>query len=95
MLEVVRNDKNSIFLHTLLNLSLTKSPLIQYYPKSVPSTDILIILLPQNDKVLVLAKILFLTIFFYLSNVNQLHKYALVGQTSTSNLFQTGFPSHV
>ena len=63
VLEVVRNGKNSIFLLILLNLSPNKSPFNQYYPKSVPNPDILIILLPKNDKIVVLAKILFLTIF--------------------------------
>ena len=63
VLEVVRNGKHSILLLILLNLSPNKSQFNQYYPKSVPNPDILIILLPQNDKIVVLAKILFLTIF--------------------------------
>ena len=63
MLEVVRNGKNSILLLILLNLSPSKSPFNQYYPKTVPNPDILIILLPQNNKIVVLAKILFLLIF--------------------------------
>ena len=63
VLEVVRNGKNSIFVLILLNLSPNKSSFKQYYPKSLPNSDILIILLPQNDKIVVLAKILFLTIF--------------------------------
>ena len=63
MLEVVRNGKNSIFLLILLNLSPNKSPFKEYYPKSVLNPDILIILLPKNDKIGVLAKIVFLTIF--------------------------------
>ena len=70
MLDVVRNCKNSIFLPILLNLSPYKSPFNQYYPKSVPNPDILIILLPKKlDKIVVLAKILF---FDDLSNVNPL-----------------------
>ena len=73
MSEVVRNGKNSIFLLILLNLSPNKSPFNQYYPKSVPNPDILIILLPKNDKIVVLAEILFFDYFSYLSNVNQLH----------------------
>ena len=63
VLEVVKNGKNSIFLLILLNLIPIKSPFNQYYPKSVPNPDILIILLLKNDKIVVLAKILFLTIF--------------------------------
>ena len=63
VLEVVTNRKNSIFLLILLNLGPNKSPFNQYYPKSVPNPDILIILLPENDKIVVLPKILFLTIF--------------------------------
>ena len=72
MLEVVRNGKNSIFLLILLNLSPNKSPLNQYYLKSVPNPDTLIILLPKNDKVVALAEIFF-DYFSCLSNVNQLH----------------------
>ena len=53
--EVVRNGKNSIFLLNLLNLRPDKSQSNQYYPKSVPNPDILIILLPKNDKIVVLA----------------------------------------
>ena len=63
VLEVARNGKHSIFLLILLNLSPNKSQLNQYYPKSAPNPDILIILLPKNDKIVVMAKILFLTIF--------------------------------
>ena len=63
MLEVVINGKDSIFLLILLNLSPNKSPLNQYYPKSVPNLDVLIILLHQNDKIVLLAEMLFLTIF--------------------------------
>ena len=44
-----------------LNLSPNKSSFNQYYPKSVPNPDILIILQPKNDY------------FSYLSIVNQLH----------------------
>ena len=54
-------------------MSPNKSPFNQYYLKSVPNPDILIILLSKNDKIVVLAKILYLIIFPYLSNVNQLH----------------------
>ena len=67
VLEVVRNGKNIIFLLILLNLSSHKSPFTQYQPKSVPNPDILIILLPKNDTIVVLAKILFLTIFTILA----------------------------
>ena len=63
MLEVVRNGKNSIFLLIIMNLSPNKSPFDQCYPKSVPNPTILIISLPENDTMLVLAKITFLTIF--------------------------------
>ena len=63
MLEVVRNGKHSIFLLILLNLSPNRSPFKQYYSKPIPNLVILIILLPKNDKIIVLAKILFLTIF--------------------------------
>ena len=55
--------KQNIFLLILLNLSPNKSPFNQYYPVSVSNPDILIILLPQNDKIVMLAKDLFLTIF--------------------------------
>ena len=69
VLEVVRNGQNSIFLLILLNLSPNKSPFNQYFPKSVPNPDIMIILLLKTDKIVLLA------IFFssYLSNVNQFH----------------------
>ena len=63
VLEDVKNGKKSIFLLILLNLSPNKSTFNQYYPKSVPNPDILIILLPKNDKIMVLVKILFFTIF--------------------------------
>ena len=63
VLEVVRNGKNSIFLPILFNLSPNKSPFNQYYPNSVPNPDILIISIAKNDKIVVVAKILFLTIF--------------------------------
>ena len=59
MLEVVRNNKNSIFLLFLLYLRPNKAPFNQYYP----NPDNLIILPSKNDKMLVLPKILFLTIF--------------------------------
>ena len=55
--------KNSILYDRGGNLSPNKSPFNKHYPKSVPNPDILIILLPQNDKIVVLAKILFLAIF--------------------------------
>ena len=62
--KIVRNGKKQhIFLLSLMNLRPNKSPFKQYFPKSVPNPDILIISLPKNDKMLVLAKILFLTIF--------------------------------
>ena len=61
-LKVVRNGKSSICLLILLKLGPNKSPFNQYYPKSVHNPDILIILLPENDTV-VLDKILLLTIF--------------------------------
>ena len=63
MLEVVGNGKNNIILLFLLNLSPNKSPFNKYSPKLVPNSDILIMLLPLNDKIVMLAKILFLTIF--------------------------------
>ena len=55
--------KKRIFLSILLNRIPNKSLFNQYYPKSVPNPDILIILLPKNDKIVLQAKILFLTIF--------------------------------
>ena len=55
--------KIAYFFLILLNLRPNKSPSNQYYPNSVPNPDILIILLPENDKKVVLAKILFLTVF--------------------------------
>ena len=63
VLEVFKNGTNSIDLLILLNLNPNKSLLNQYYPKQVPNPDILTILLPQKDKIVVLAKILFLNIF--------------------------------
>ena len=72
VLDVVRNGKNNIFLLILLNFSPNKFPFNQYYPQKVPNPDILIILLSKNDNILVLAKILFLTMF-PISNGNQLH----------------------
>ena len=63
VLEVIRKGKNSIRLLILLNMSRNKSPFNQYNPKSVFNPDILIILLSKNDKIVGLAKILFLTIF--------------------------------
>ena len=63
VLEAARNGKDSIFLLILLNLNPNKSTFNQYYSKSVPNPDIVIILLPKNEKIVVLAKILFLTIF--------------------------------
>ena len=62
VLEVVRNGKNSIFWLILLNLSANKPPFNQYYPKSVPNPDSLMISKPKNIKMLVLAKISFLTV---------------------------------
>ena len=82
VLEVVRNGKHSIFLPILLNLSPNKSPFNQYYPKSVPHPDILIILLSKNDKIDVLVKILLLTIF--LSKLSKMH---WRGRLSTSDFF--------
>ena len=63
VLDVARNGKNSIFLPILLNLNPNKSLVSQYYPKSVPNPDILIIWLPKNNKIVVLAKILFWLFF--------------------------------
>ena len=62
-LEVVRNGKNNIFLLILLNVSPHKSTFKQYYPKSVPNPYSLVIVLPKNDKVVVLAKFLLFNIF--------------------------------
>ena len=90
VLEVVRNGKNSTFLLILLNLNSNKSPFNQFYQKSVSNPDILIILLPQNGKIVVLAKILFLTIF-PISYI-KMHWW---GRLSTSDIFQTGLSSHV
>ena len=47
----------------LFGLSPNKSPINQYYSKSVPNPGILIISLTKNDKLFVLAKISFLCIF--------------------------------
>ena len=63
----------SLVLLILLNLSPNKSPCNKYYPNSVPNPDIVIILLPRNDKTVVLAKNFIFDYFSYLSNVNQLH----------------------
>ena len=41
-------------------------------PNQYPNPDILIILQPKNDKIVVLLKFYF-WLFSYLSNVNQLH----------------------
>lgn len=55
--------QNSIFLYIKLNLGPSKSSFNQCYPKSVPNLYILIISLPKKDKMLVLAKFAFFTIF--------------------------------
>ena len=57
--------KLAYFWLILLNLSPYRSPFNQYYPKSVPNPDSLIISLPKNYKMVVLAKISFLTIFLF------------------------------
>ena len=62
MFEVVRNGKIAYLLLIILNLSANKSPFNQSYSKSVPNPDILIIPLPKNDKMLVMAKTSLLTI---------------------------------
>ena len=69
LLENVKNVKNSISLYllvyllTLLNFSPNKYPFNQYHPKSVANPDILNISLPKNEKIMVLAKLSFLTNF--------------------------------
>ena len=63
MLEVVSNDKGNIFLLILFYLGPNKSLFNQYYPKSVSNQGNLLILLPKNDKMLVLAKNIFLLFF--------------------------------
>ena len=70
-------------------------PFNQYYPKLVPNPDILIISLPQNDKMLVLAKISFLTIFhiFTMEISNIKMRAHWWGKLSTSDIFQTRLPS--
>ena len=62
---------NKIFLLILLHLSPNKSPSNQYYLKSVPKPDILIMSLPKNDKIQVPAKNFIFDYFSYLSNENQ------------------------
>ena len=86
MLEVVRNGKNSMFLLILLNLRPKKSPFSPYYPKSVLNPDISIISLLKNDKILVLAKISFLTISVEIL----IYGNALVGQ-----IFDLGYFSNL
>ena len=95
LLEVVRNGKHSICFLILLNLSPNKSPFIQNYPKSVPNPDILIISLLKNDKILVLAKISFLTIFpIFAMEITYItmHWY---GRLSILDIFQTWLQLHV
>ena len=83
--------KIAYFLLILLNLSPNKSPFNQYYPKSVPDSAILIILLSKNDKIVVLvAKFLFW--LFFLIGYIKMH---WLGRLSTSDIFQTLLPSHV
>ena len=89
VLEVVRNGKNSIFLLILLNLSPNKSSFNQNYPKSVPNPGILIISLPKNDKMLVLAKISFFTIFYIFAMEISNIKMHWWGRLSTSDIFLT------
>ena len=83
VLEVVRNGKNSIFLLIFLNLSPNQSPFNQYYPKSVPNPDILIILLQQNIKIVVLTNIPIS------KQCKSVTLNALVGQTLDLVFFQT------
>ena len=64
-------------------------------PQSVPNLDILIISLPKNYQMLVLAKISFLTIFpIFAMEINYI-KLHWWGRLSTSYIFQTRLPSHV
>ena len=91
----VRKGKNNTFLLILLNLSPYKSPFNQYYPKSVPNPDILIISLPKNDKMLGLAKTSFLTILPIFAMEISYIKMHWWAKLSTSDIFQIRFPSHV
>ena len=90
LLEVVRNVTNNILLLILMNLSPNKS-----YPKPVLNPDILIISLLKNDKILVLAKILFLNIFPIQAMEISYIKMQWWDRHSISNIFQTWLPSHV
>ena len=80
--------QNSIVLLILLNLNPNKSPFNQHYHKPVPNPDILIISLPKNDKMLMLAKIsFFLTIFPIFSMEISYIKMLLWDRLSTSDMF--------
>ena len=95
MLEVIKNGKNSIFVLILLNLSPYLSPFEQYYPKSEPSQDSLIISLTKDDRMLALAKITFLAIFPIFAMVIRYIKMHWWGRLSTAYIFQTRLLSHV
>ena len=62
MLEVVRNGKIAYFLLIILNLSANNPNSIKATLNQYPNPDILIIPLPKNDKMLVMAKTSLLTI---------------------------------
>ena len=80
-IESCQKWQNSIFLPILLNLRLNKSPFNQYFPKSVPNPDVFYHFPTKNDKMLVLAKISFLTIFPTFAVEIGYIKNPLVGQT--------------
>ena len=85
------------FLLVLLNLSYNKSPFNQYYHKSVPSSAILIISLPNNDKMPVLGlQFHFWQFSSYLQwiyiNYIQMHWCC---RLSTSDIYQIWLLSHV
>ena len=71
VLEVARNGISCIFSLISLNMRPNKPLRHTYYPKSVPNPVTSIISLPQNDTILVPAKILFL-IFFHIRFVMEI-----------------------
>ena len=74
----------------LLNWRPTKSPFNPHYIKSVPNPNNLIISPHNNDKILVLAKMEFLTIFSYLSNGTVTLKWTFKLRYLSNQIFKGG-----
>ena len=84
-----------MFLLILFNLRPNKPPFSPYYPKSVPNSGILIISPIKNDKILVLAKISFLTIFLIFAMEISFIEMHWWGKHSTLDIFQTCSAAYV